>query len=183
MRHPHNILFLSFALSSVLLVPQGFAETKAVTLKDGSVIKGELVSFENGTYKIKTANLGDLELAEANVVSVANESMAMPVQQAPQAAQGLIPQAGAGTGNFSSQVSAMQNQIMANPDSMQAIAAMAEDPEIMGLLSDPAFVQQLTAAMSGQNVEAVANDPRIQKLMNNPKMRALVEQIQPGSLK
>jgi hypothetical protein len=176
--HQTKTIVLSFVLSAVFFIPQGFAETKTITLKDGSVIKGELVSFTNGTYTVKTANLGDLQLPESNVVSVASASFA-PVQQAPQ--QAMPTQAPMGAGNFSSQVSAMQNQIMANPNSMAAIQAMAEDPEIMAMLSDPAFVQQLTAAMQGQNVEAVASDPRIQKLMANPKMQALIQQIQPGA--
>jgi hypothetical protein len=162
---------------TVFVLPQVSADQKSITLKDGSVIRGELVSFENGLYTVKTDNLGQLILSEANVVSVVNTALAGTVPQ-PQVAQAQAPMQ---QGDFSNQVANMQSQIMANPQTMQSIMAMAEDPEIAAMFSDPAFVQQLTAAMSGGNPEALASDPRIQKLMANPKMQALIQQIQPGT--
>ena len=72
----------------------------------------------------------------------------------------------------------MQTQIMNDPQAMQAVQAMAEDPEIAAMISDPNFVKQLQAAVSGNNVDSVAEDPRIQQLMANPKMQALIEQLQ-----
>lgn len=151
----------------LVLTPYVFsASTKYITLKDGSVIKGELVSFDSGTYTVKTDNLGQLQLPEANVVSVANEGV---IAQGPK----TLAQP-----NFSSRVSAMQNQIMADPKTMQVVQAMAEDPEIVSMISDPNFVQKLSAAVSNGNVDGVADDPRIQELMGNPKMQALILQLQ-----
>ena len=168
-----NRFFSVFLLFS-FFTPLAFAgSTKQIALKDGSVIKGELVSFENGIYTIQTDNLGQLQLPEANVLSVANETIAA---QAPQVAA----QAGSAP-NFSNKVSTMQNQIMADPQAMQAVQAMAEDPEIAAMISDPDFVKQLTAAVSNNNVESVAGDPKIQQLMSNPKMQALIQQLQADS--
>ncbi len=158
------ILFLLFLTPCVFS-----ATTKYITLKDGSVIKGELVSFENGTYTVQTDNLGQLQLPEANVVSVANQGL---VAQGPTASA---------QPNFSNRVSAMQNQIMADPQAMQAVQAMAEDPEIASMISDPNFVQKLSTAVSNGNVDGVADDPRIQELMGNPKMQALIQQLQENS--
>src|SRR4029078_1016102 len=88
-----------------------FAGTaKHITLKDGSVIKGELVSLESGIYTVQTENLGRLQLSEANVVSIANESVMPTIPQAAQPVQG-----GTENADFSDKVSAMQNQIMGNP--------------------------------------------------------------------
>lgn len=161
-------------LSLVLLVavvPAGFAgSTKNVTLKDGSVIKGELISYEKGIYVLETENLGRLQLPEANVVSVSSGTFPAQLPQ--------TPQVSSGASGFSGQVAAMQNQIMADPNTLQAVQAMAEDPEIISLVSDPDFVQQLTAAVNSNNVESVAGDPKLQKLMQNPKIQALVQQLQ-----
>jgi hypothetical protein len=168
-----NRLILSLIFLT-LSSPFAFAgSTKQIALKDGSVIKGELVSFENGIYTVQTDNLGQLQLPEANVLSVANETI---VAQAPQVAG----QAGS-TPNFSNKVSAMQNQIMQDPHAMQTVQAMAEDPEIAAMISDPDFVKQLTAAVSDNNVESVADNPKIQRLMSNPKMQALIQQLQGDS--
>jgi hypothetical protein len=185
MHQPKTVLSWLLVFS-FLTLPQAFADQKKITLKDGSVIVGELESFNNGTYTVKTANLGDLELPEANVMSVASASFTPPPAAA-QAPQAGMPQTGVapamGGSNFSNQVASMQNQIMSNPGTMQAVQAMAEDPEIMNMLSDPAFTQQLTAAMSGQgDPQALANNPKIQKLMANPKMQALIQQVHPGAI-
>ena len=151
-----------------------FAATKNITLKDGSVIKGELVSYQNGVYTLQTENLGRLQLPEANVVSVSSQSAsARPQQAVPQAQSNEAPQ-------FSYKVAAMQNKIMADPGALEAVQAMAEDPEIAALVSDPDFVKQLTSAVNSDNVDSVGNDPRIQKLMANPKMQALIQQLQQG---
>jgi hypothetical protein len=167
-----NRFILSLSLL-MLLSPLAFAgSAKQIALKDGSVIKGELLSFENGIYTVQTDNLGQLKLPEANVLSVANETF---VVQAPQ--QGTT----AAAPSFSNKVSTMQSHIMGNPQAMQAVQAMAEDPDIISMLSDPAFVKQLTAAVSDNNVESVAGDPKIQQLMSNPKMQALIQQLQSDS--
>lgn len=155
------------ALLILMFVPSVFAASdKYITLKDGSVIKGELVSFENGTYTVETENLGKLELPEASVISIATKGAAV---QAPFAA--VQP-------DFAKNVSAMQNQIMTDPQAMQAVEAMAEDPEIASMISDPNFVQKLSTAVSNGNADSVADDPRMQKLMGNPKMQALIQQLQ-----
>lgn len=158
-------------LALIILSPSTFAAAvKHITLKDGSVIKGELISFENGLYTVQTDNLGRLQLPEANVVSVSNEMAAAP---APSQGQQAVA-----APSFSNNVSAMQTQIMNDPQAMQAVQAMAEDPEIAAMISDPNFVKQLTSAVSGNNIDSVADDPRIQQLMVNPKMQALIQQLQ-----
>lgn len=157
------VLVLLFSFGTVVYA----GAIKYVVLKDGSVIKGELVSFDNGIYTFQTDNLGRLQLPEMNVVSISNE----PVSGGQ---AGAVP-------NFSNKVNAMQNQIMADPQAFETVQQMAEDPEIAAMISDPAFVQQLTAAVSNNNVDSVAGDPKIQQLMSNPKMQALIQQLQENS--
>lgn len=161
----------SIFLLLIVLTPSAFAADKHITLKDGSVIKGELISYENGLYTVQTENLGRLQLPEANVMSVSSEAAVA----APASAQG---EQAVAAPSFSNKVSSMQTQIMNDPQAMQAVQAMAEDPEIAAMISDPNFVKQLQAAVSGNNVDSVAEDPRIQQLMANPKMQALIEQLQ-----
>ena len=161
-----------FALIFLSLSPLTFAATsKQIALKDGSLIKGELVSFENGLYTIQTENLGRLQLPEVNVVSIANEGAIA------QAAPPMAQQTAAAPG-FSNKVSAMQTKIMGDPQAMQTVQAMAEDPEIAAMISDPNFVKQLTAAVSNNDMNSVADNPNIQRLMSNPKMQAFIQQLQ-----
>lgn len=151
--------------------------TKHITLKDGSVINGELVSFEGGIYTVQTENLGRLQLPEGNVVSVINEDAAPAMP--PQAAVQQPSQAG--NAGFSGQVSAMQTQIMSNPQSMQTIQAMMEDPEIAAMMADPNFMKDLTTAVSSNDPQSIASNSNVQKLMNNPHMQALIQQARSGT--
>ena len=172
-------LTLLFCLA---VLPQASAEVKKITLKDGSMIRGEVVSMSNGLYTVKTENMGEVLLSESNIVSVVNESLANAQQALQNQAQALqqpaaAASAPAGNNSFANQVNAMQGQIMANPQSMEAIQAMASDPEISAMMADPQFLQELTAAMSGNNPEAIANNPKVKQLMNNPKMQALIQQM------
>ena len=86
--------------------------TKHIALKDGSVIVGDLVSFENGNYTIQTENLGRLQLPEANVVSIANEGV-LPTASTLTSTQMPTPQQGSiNNPGFSNKVEVMQNQII-----------------------------------------------------------------------
>lgn len=162
------LIILLFVISFNPTVFSG--SVKHIALKDGSVIKGELVSFENGIYTVQTENLGRLQLPEANVVSIAEQTALNPNST-------NSPTTNAAP-DFSNKVTAMQTQIMNDPQAMQTVQAMAEDPEIAAMISDPDFVKQLTTAVSNNNVESVAGDPKIQQLMSNPKMQALIQQLQ-----
>jgi len=170
------LALLIFALPAYIV----FAGTaKQITLKDGSVIKGELVSFANGIYTLQTDNLGRLQLPEANVVSVASEGAIPQVFQAqavPHQTQG-----GSGNAGFSGQVSAMQSQMMSNPQTMQTIQAMVQDPEISAMMADPNFIKDLTTAVSSNDPQSLANNPNIQKLMSNPRMQSLIQQFHGGT--
>ena len=66
-----------------------------------------------------------------------------------------------------------QTSIMNDPEMMKQVQAMAQDPELMKLLSDPTLVK----AVMAHDVKAIEGNPKAQELMNNPKMRALAEQM------
>lgn len=173
--------FLVMFLIVILPVHTVFAASaKQIALKDGSVIKGKLISFEGGIYTVQTENLGRLQLAEGNVVAVVSEGAVSAVPS-----QGAVTQqpsqGGVGNPGFSNQVSAMQNQIMSNPQTMQTIQAMMQDPEITAMMADPNFMKDLTAAVSSNDPQSIASNPNIQKLMSNPQMRSLIQQVQGGT--
>ena len=69
---------------------------------------------------------------------------------------------------------AVQKQVSSNPQLMEDIRQLLQDPEIMALLADPSF---MALAGSG-NAAALQEDPRIQKLIQNPKIQAIIGQIQ-----
>ncbi len=139
-------------------------ETQTITLKDGSQIRGELIGVGGGVYTIHTATMGDIKILVSQVASISNGA---PVPQA----QGSTP---ASDGNIDQKIQSAQSKLMNNPQMMQQVQAMAQDPQLMQLFSDPALVK----AVMSHDVKAIEGNPKAQELMNNPKMRAIVEQMQ-----
>jgi hypothetical protein len=156
------ILFLS--LNTISFADQ---TEQVITLKDGSQIKGELSGIDNGVYTVKTPIIGDVHVAASDVASITNgngTAAAAPADLAP--ASGSAP-------NMDAQIAASQKQLMSNPQSMETLQEMAQDPDIMQALSDPAIVQAVTT----HDYQAVQNNPKIQELMNNPKMQAFLQKL------
>jgi hypothetical protein len=163
------ILFLALAL---LPVSNAFAEgEKVITLKDGSRINGRIISLDQGQYVIQSGTLGEVKIGEDNIQSIVAPNMAATADTQPgqdQATGQAMP------ADYTAKMRDMQSQIMANPDIMKEIATLAEDPQILNLLNDPALLQ---AAKEG-NPQAMQTNPRTQQLMNNPKMQELIRKVQ-----
>ena len=163
-------IFLTFFLLSAL-PPLAFAETQTITLKDGSQIKGELLSVANGVYTFKTPALGEIHLSGNQVTTITNgPTTSMPAQNT---AGTYPPQAAAANPNVNQQMQNMQTQLMSNPELMSDIQKMMEDPEIIKAISDPAFTQAVTS----KDVNAIQANPHTQQLINNPKMKTLMEKL------
>jgi hypothetical protein len=155
------------------------AQQQVITLKDGSQIKGVLAGINNGIYVIKTPIIGDVHVAAGDVASITNGNAAPAVL--PQAA-GYAPTTGASSPSgvapssaspFDQQIASTQQQLMSNPQNMQIIMQMAQDPQIAQALQDPTLVQ----AVTNHDYQAVANNPAVQQLMSNPHMQELLKQL------
>ncbi len=162
---------------TLFVFPSAQAEQKNITLKDGSMIVGELISFQGGVYTVQTANLGRLQLQEADVVAMVNQGAHVGNRHRDDDDGDNDHQDRGNHGNYTNQVNAIQNQIASNPQLMNSIVALAEDPEIAAIVSDPALLSKLNGVLSGQNMDAAAQDPAIQRLMANPKIQAIIQQM------
>jgi hypothetical protein len=141
---------------------------RAIELRDGSVLMGELVSAGNGHYRIRTPVLGEIELPESDVLAIRSAPASAPDPVAPSL----------GATDLQGLMSAIQRQIVGDPNLVGAITALQSDPELQAALADPAFTQLI---LSG-NVVALSGDPRFLRLMANPAIQSLLERIgdQPG---
>lgn len=167
-RNPSGRFRLSWALAATMCL-SGFqtsdaAEQRAIELRDGSVLVGELVGADHGRYRIRTQVLGDIELAESDVLAI--RSGAGPVT-----GQGTVPSTGAR--DLQGVMSAIQQQMVGDPSLAGAITALQGDPELKDALADPAFTQLI---LSG-NVAALSADPRFLRLMSNPAVQAILGQV------
>jgi hypothetical protein len=149
-----------------------FAEgEKVITLKDGTRVNGRIVALDHGQYVIESGALGQLKVNEDNIVSIANPNI--PAMANTQTGQSQ-PENQLPPEQLKKEMGQMQAQIMANPDIMKEIEALAQDPQILYLLNDPALLQ----AAQNKDPQAMQANPRVYELMNTPKMQELIRKIQ-----
>ena len=160
-----HFLIVLFAL--LFISSAAFAGTpKIITLKDGSVVRGVVVSIENSKYTIESPTVGTLHISEDQIVSISTPHQDSTPQPAASNASPSMPK---------DEISAAQNKILANPDAMKDIQALVADPEVLAIMSDPEFLK----TVQSKDPVAIQANPRAQELMRNPKIKALIEKLQP----
>jgi hypothetical protein len=154
-----KITFLLIFLNGTLC----FAKT--IQLKDGSVIKGTVVAFQNNTYTIQSSQLGNLQIPDSQIVSIMEDS-------AVQASPTSLPQTGPQS-EIKEKATEVQKAIMNDPQMMQDVQTLTADPEIQALLSDPKLLQSVLTYDPNQ----IEQSESVKKLLQNPKMQALMQKI------
>ncbi len=141
------------------------AGVKVLTLKDGTRVQGQITGISNGRYIVSSDSLGEISVKEEDVLSIL--------------APGVSAGSGSGGGVASAidgQMQQVQAQMLANPQVMTDIQALATDPDVVKLISDPAFME----AARNHDVASLQSNPRTMELMNNPKVKALIEKLKAG---
>ncbi|MBP9855095.1 MAG: hypothetical protein KBD53_09545 [Candidatus Omnitrophica bacterium] len=179
-----NRLFSTFFIFCILMInlPAQAEQEKLIQLKDGSSLTGQVLGLVDKVYTIRTADLGMIKIEEEKILSISNKNI--ETNQIPATEPALIPVAvptinttpttpNLTSSNMNAQMQTIQQDIMSNPVLMADIQAMASDPEIVKLLTDPAFMQ----SMMSMDMAAIQNDPKFKVLLENEKMRSLIEKI------
>lgn len=149
--------------------PPAFAqEIKIIKLKDGSVINGKVLDLNSGVYTFETPNMGSVQIAETDVLSISSPSahnIQQPNVQASGSSQNSLIQ---------SQVNQLQGTILSDGNLMKEIENLSNDEEIQKIISDP----QLMDAVMSFDKNKIEQNQSIQNLLNNPKIQDLIRQIE-----
>jgi len=170
---------LTTSLLAVLLLYSSstlYAQSvKTITLKDGSILKGNLIDLKDHVYTIKTTNLGTININEDDILSItAGEPLTAPYSHNLSPSSTLLQGDGSGSPQLKDHVLQIQNQIMTDPQLINAIMKLTEDKEIQSILMNPQFINDVMS-MDPNRIQGSDN---AQTLMNNPKMKELIEKIQ-----
>lgn len=142
--------------TAILLSLYAFAESE-ILLKDGSRIRGEVLSMQHGLYRIRTESMGTIEVGSSQIQSISAHVM-----------PGDSP--GADTASPSqAAVDSIKSSIANNPGVMSTIRALQNDPQMKAVLADPEIMQ----AVQNLDLQALSNNPKIKALMNNSKVKRI----------
>ena len=134
---------------------------KTITLTDGTILKGKLLSFQNGIYTVETTRLGQVRIKDADIASIASGSTA------PSAAAISSPQ-------NPGQIQTIQSQLLSDPEIIQDLQTIAQDPQMIELFSDKDFM----SAVLSNDPEKIKQHPNSQVMMQNSKFQELLQKIQ-----
>ncbi|MBF0567037.1 MAG: hypothetical protein HQK89_17565 [Nitrospirae bacterium] len=153
---------IMFVVAIVLLtVPMsGFAGVREIQLNDGSVITGEIISYTNGVYTVKSATLGTITINDSMVYSISSKGgSGVSASSSP---------AGSGQ-DAASQAKNLQQRMMSDADIMNIILSLKDDPEIQKILQDPEIIK----AVNNNDLQKLSTNPKFLSLLNNPKVQEI----------
>jgi hypothetical protein len=131
------------------------AEPSRIELRDGSVISGAVVGFSGGHYLIRSPALGEFSVDESEIRAVHPGG-----------------EASAGSG-YRSDIQSLQQRMVANPEIVTLLTALANDPEVQAALADP----ELMHLVASGNLTALQRNPRFQRLLDHPELQAILGQM------
>ncbi len=149
----------------------GAGTLKEFELKDGSVIKGEILSYANGEYRLKSKTLGDILISEDQIQSIhfAPRSKSRSQRQTSQDSFDNITLKDLGIG--SDTLKQMEQKILGDPETARLLEKLQSDPSMQKILQD----KELMRAINKGDLGTIASDPKIQGLMNNQTVEEIIE--------
>ena len=145
------------------------AETE-ILLKDGSRIRGEVVSMSNGMYEIRTQSMGIIKLGSRQIQSISQAGSSggsSAMDTARETAQNLQNKM------TSSTMESIQSTIANSPGLMNSIMSLQNDPKMQAILQDP----ELMKAVHNMDFKTLSNHPKMKALMNSQEVRAITNQV------
>lgn len=152
--------------------PVALAEQASILLNDGSQILGEVVSLKGGYYKVKTSSLGEIDLKQGDVKLIRYGQVAQ-TQTAKTPAPAASATASASNPQLASMFQGVQQRISSDPQMMQKIQSMAQDPTLQAILNDP----EIKRALESGDFGSLMANPKIHQLMNHSTVKQITQQM------
>lgn len=150
-----------FALNAVVYCGQ----LSKIELTDGSVINGEIISYADGAYTIKTANFGEIKVGSGKVLKIESANYVSSGRSID-----AIPQANNPT---QSQVSAYSQTLMQNPENAAIFINLTSNPELQAMANDPEILE----AAKANDIQALMKNAKFMDIVNSPEMQEAVKKI------
>lgn len=133
----------------------GNAAGATLKLRDGTVVRGTIVSLSGGAYQVDSDTLGRIEVKQSDVETV-------------QYGRGTSSTSDAAT---SAQIRQIQTGLAADGSIMAMISALQDDPKLKEILADPALMR---AVGSGDLTTLMASE-KFMSLLNHPDIKAITK--------
>lgn len=153
-----------FYILIVFMSSNAFAsEPVQIQLTDGSMISGEIISFREGVYTLQSDSLGTIKIDESQIKLIRMDS------------HGTAPWQPANTSNDSvdNTIQTLQKSMTQNPQIMEMIQTLQNDPEIQSLIQDKDIMEAVTAG----DINTLMSDPEFIKIFENPSIQQIQKEV------
>jgi len=152
------LFFISIFYGSVFA-----GELRLIELSDGSSIYGEIVSFNDGVYTLKSDSLGIIEIDESDVRIIRSNPDGLKSEEL------ASPE---GT-PIKPEIRDLQKSMMGNEEIMNMILSLQNDPAIQDILSNPEIMNAVRAG----DISTLLANPEFMKLLNNFYIKAIQKKV------
>ncbi|RJR50344.1 MAG: hypothetical protein C4576_05845 [Desulfobacteraceae bacterium] len=121
-----------------------------VELLDGSVLQGEILSFDGKVYSVQTENLGTVRIDKSKVRTIQTEGSPPESRQA---------------------VQDLRSRMMTNPAILGIIMELQNDPDVQAVLNDP----EIVSASEAGDFNKLLSNPKFMKLLQNQAVQEIVK--------
>ena len=136
-----------------------------IELTDGSVINGEIISYENSVYTIGTSTFGEVKVEAAKVSKIGSVDPALANLPSDSAAQVSIP--------TKAQIDSQGQALMSNPENMAIITRLAAEPEIQELAKDP----EIADIVKRGDIKALVENEKFKAIVQSQKLQEAIRKL------
>lgn len=146
-----------------------------ISLNDGTLIRGKLVSVQNGAYIIQTEHLGEIRVNPADIQSISSGNFqqrkkeSSPTSQPNIAVTALSP--GTQILNSPDALQAVQQTLMSDPQMLTLIQDLMADPDVARIIQDSNLMKDLSTLDPG----TIQQNPDFQRLLQHPKIKEIIK--------
>ena len=124
-----------------------------IELTDGSMVRAEVLSLNDGVYSLRSDTLGEVQIAAEKIRAIGTPPMANT----------------AAAGGKNEAIEGIRNSMLNDAQAMGKIESLRDDPLVKNILNDEATMR----AISAGDINSLMNDPKIKALMENSTVRDL----------
>lgn len=142
------------------LCADGFTSLELI---DGSVLSGEVISFREGVYTVRSPSLGTIEINESQIRVI----RVKPSESATEKTVGSPNTA------IDKELKILEESITSDQQIMQMIISLQNDPDIQELLQD----QGIMEAVGSGDISTLMSNPKFRKILENPHIQQIQRKV------
>jgi hypothetical protein len=146
---------LLLLIAALAPLPVTAGPTQNVELTDGSRVRAEVISLDQGVYTLRSESLGEIRIPAARIRSISAGDLTTTAATAPESAQ----------------IDQIRRSLAQDPNIMGDIQSLQNDPLVKDVLNDEVTMRAIQAG----DLDTLMNDPKIKALLAHPTVREITQ--------